>query len=120
MEFEEFVAGIGDIAARKDCPVGKALELFSGKWVSRVILELLKADTLRFGELKRGVAGITNTMLSSTLKNLEQAGIVKRTQYDEMPVRVEYALTEAGRATLPIFYEIAVWAGTHSAAPETS
>ena len=78
-----------------------------------MIYELEKADQLRFGQLKNNLEGITNTMLSSTLKILEDRGIVKREQFNEVPLRVEYSLTEAGRAMLHIYYEIAKWGSTY-------
>lgn len=53
--------------------------------------------------------GITNAMLSSTLKELEEAGIVRRTQFNEIPPHVEYSLTQCSQDMLPIFYEIAKW-----------
>lgn len=109
MTFEEFKNGIKTVKPQENCSVGKTLELLNGKWTSKVIFELQKADVIRFGELKRNLNGITNTMLSSTLKNLEEHGIVQRQQFDEMPVRVEYSLTDAGKAMLPIYYEIALW-----------
>lgn len=113
MTFKEFQAGIKTAEPIKNCPVSGTLELLGGKWTSRVIFELQKADSIRFGELKHHLDGITNTMLSSTLKKLEDNGIVERVQYREMPVRVEYNLTAAGKKMLPIFYEIAVWGAEH-------
>lgn len=109
MTFEEFQEFIKNDIPRETCPVSKTLELLSGKWTSRVLYELEKVDQLRFGQLKKNLDGITNTTLSSTLKTLEERGIVKRTQYNEVPLRVEYSLTEAGKAMLPIYYEIAKW-----------
>ena len=109
MTFEEFQEYIkGDIIS-ENCPVSKTLDLLGGKWTSRVIYELEKADQLRFGQLKKRLNGITNTMLSSTLKTLEEKRIVERIQYNEVPLRVEYSLTEAGKAMLHIYYEIAKW-----------
>ena len=78
-----------------------------------MIYELEKADRLRFGQLKKKLDGITNTMLSGTLKVLEERGIVQRKQYNEVPLRVEYSLTEAGKAMLHIYYEIAKWGDTY-------
>lgn len=72
-----------------------------------------KANQLRFGQLKKNLAGITNTMLSATLKALEERGIVERVQYNEVPSRVEYSLTEAGKAMLHIYYEMAKWGSTY-------
>ena len=110
---EEFEQGIKTADPMENCPVSKTLQLLNGKWTSRIIFELQKSETIRFGQLKRNLKDITNTMLSSTLKSLEDAGLVKRHQFDEMPVRVEYSLTEAGREMLPIYYEMAKWGSKH-------
>lgn len=74
-----------------------------------VIFELCKKECVRFGELKRAIPKITNTMLTSTLRNLENIGIVKREQFNEIPPHVEYSLTEKGKKLAPVFYEIARW-----------
>ena len=63
----------------------------------------------RYGELRRLVFGITNTMLAGSLRELEADGLVARTQYPEMPVRVEYSLTEKGRTLIPILMELRDW-----------
>lgn len=83
---EEFEQGIKTADPTENCPVSKTLQLLNGKWTSRIIFELQKSETIRFGQLKRNLKDITNTMLSSTLKSLEDAGLVKRQQFDEMPV----------------------------------
>ncbi len=95
---------------QEDCPIQKLMGIFSGKWTMTVIFELTREDTLRFGELKSRIPGITAAMLSSTLKDLERAGIVLRTQFDEIPPRVEYALSKKGKDLYPIFLEMARWA----------
>lgn len=91
------------------CPTTAALSIIQGKWTTQVLFALLKNDHLRFGELKRAVGGITNAMLVNTLKDLEKNGIVIRTQYNEMPLRVEYSLTAAGKQMDPIFRAIKAW-----------
>lgn len=91
------------------CPVRRTLELFQGKWNVRVIYELSNADFTRFGELKKLVGGITNTMLTSTLRELETKGIVHRQQFNEIPPHVEYSLTESGKALSVIFDEMRTW-----------
>lgn len=91
------------------CPMRRTLELLSGKWRTHIIYELCKKPTCRFGELKRGVFGITNTMLANTLRDLENFGIVHREQFNEIPPHVEYSLTEKGKALLPVFTELAKW-----------
>lgn len=92
-----------------NCPMRRALSLLGGKWRTHVIYELCRRSSCRFGELKRAIPRITKTMLTATLRELEEAGIVSRKQYDEIPPRVEYSLTEAGRALLPVFAELAAW-----------
>ncbi len=96
-----------------DCPMRRTLALLSGKWRTHVIYELCRRPTLRFGELKRAIPNITKTMLTSTLRELEEAGIVSRRQYDEIPPRVEYSLTDKGRDLLPAFTELAAWGEKH-------
>lgn len=59
--------------------------------------------------MKRAYPHITNTMLTNTLRDLESLGIVHREQFNEIPPRVEYSLTEKGKELLPVFYEIAKW-----------
>lgn len=109
MTFEEFQDYIKNDTPKENCPVSRTLELFDGKWTSRVLYQLQKTDHIRFGQLKKNLDGITNTMLSSTLKLLEKRGIVERKQFNEVPLRVEYSLTEAGKAMLHIYYEMAKW-----------
>lgn len=91
------------------CPARKTLELISGKWRTHIIYELCRRPSCRFGELKKALPKITNTMLTSTLRDLENYGIVSRKQFNEIPPHVEYSLTEKGRAMLPVFYELAKW-----------
>ena len=64
---------------------------------------------MRYSELKRAIPGITGTMLSSSLKDLERDGLIVRRQYEEIPPRVEYFLTDKGKDLMPVFYEMAKW-----------
>ena len=64
---------------------------------------------IRYGELKRKVFGITNTMLANSLKEMEETGLVERHQFNEMPVRVEYSLTDKARSIVPILLELKKW-----------
>lgn len=64
---------------------------------------------MRFGELKKAYPRITNTMLSNTLRDLEELNIIHREQFNEIPPHVEYSLTDKGRALLPVFFEISKW-----------
>jgi len=109
MTFEEFTAKIKTPYDPTDCPVTKVLDLLNGKWTTRIIYELERHESIRFGELKKTIPAITNAMLSNTLKILENKGIVVRKQFNEVPLRVEYSLSESGKAMLSIYYEMAVW-----------
>jgi DNA-binding HxlR family transcriptional regulator len=87
----------------------RAVGMISGRWKLE-ILWLLSHGTRRFGELKRGLPGITQHMLTAQLRALERDGLIKRTIYAEVPPRVEYENTEAARRLRPIFVEIVKWA----------
>lgn len=106
---EEYLNKILSIEPKNDCPMRRTLELISGKWRTHIIYELCKKPSCRFGELKKALPKITNTMLSSTLRDLEKYEIVHRKQFNEIPPHVEYSLTEKGKALLPAFSELAKW-----------
>lgn len=91
------------------CPVENMFLLLSGKWNLRVLFELTKTETARFGNLKKQINGITNTMLSSTLKKLETEGLVTRVQFNEIPPHVEYSLSTKGKDLYPIFLDMLQW-----------
>ncbi|HWR40053.1 MAG TPA: helix-turn-helix domain-containing protein [Patescibacteria group bacterium] len=91
------------------CPVIYALNLIGGKWHLPVIWLLNRDAVLRYNEIKRRICGITNMMLTQTLKDLEEKGLVHRVQYPEIPPRVEYSLTENGQRLLPALDELAKW-----------
>jgi DNA-binding HxlR family transcriptional regulator len=87
------------------CPVGSCAEIISGKWTLLVIRDLADS-TRRFCELERSLEGISPRTLSLRLRALEECGIVERQTYPEVPPRVEYALTEKGRALIPVIEEM--------------
>jgi DNA-binding HxlR family transcriptional regulator len=91
------------------CPLKITMSLIDGKWKALILCSLHQDSATRYNELKRKIKGITNTMLASSLKELESAGLVCRTQYPEMPVRVEYALTDACKDLMPIIGQLAHW-----------
>lgn len=108
-ELDKYLNILKKSQSNEECPVKCTLEIIGGRWKLRILSQLLKNEVSRFNELKREISGITNTMLSSSLHELEKDKLVKRTQYNEMPLRVEYSLTDYGKSLLPLFYEIAVW-----------
>lgn len=91
------------------CPVASAFKCIEGKWKLPILWILTLNGTLRFLELKKCVVGITSMMLTSSLKELEKDGLIDRIQYDEIPPRVDYSLSEHGRKLYPIFGEFAKW-----------
>lgn len=109
---EEYLQRIMTTEVSDSCPMRRTLELLSGKWRTHIIYQLCLKPSCRFGELKKAVPKITNTMLTNTLRDLETLGIVHREQFNEIPPHVEYSLTEKGRALLPVFTELAKWGET--------
>ena len=113
MTAEAYLQKVLSAEVRDDCPMRRTLELLSGKWRTHIIYARCKKPSCRFGELKKAVPCITNTMLTSTLRDLESLGIVYREQFNEIPPHVEYSLTEKGKALLPAFFELAKWGETY-------
>ena len=87
------------------------LNFIGGKWKT-VVLWYLRNKTYRFGELKKHIPDITEKMLSLQLKALEEDGLVKREVFAEVPLRVEYTLTDFGKTLVPVIEAIAKW-GRH-------
>ncbi len=96
------------VAARHRCAVERALAIVGAKW-TLLILHNLMGGPKRFGELQRLIPGASPKMLAARLRQLVQFGLVTRTAYPEVPPRVEYALTEAGRTVWPIVDSLAEW-----------
>nr|WP_288975527.1 helix-turn-helix domain-containing protein [uncultured Blautia sp.] len=95
------------------CPLKYALNLVGGKWKLPIICILAREESVRYNSLKRKLCGITNMMLSQSLKELEENGIVHREQYNEIPPRVEYSLTKEGRSILEPLDSLSEWGKTH-------
>lgn len=93
------------------CPLEYGLEIFGGKWKSRIICVLAAKKTLRYGEIKKEMCNITDAVLASTLKELLADGIIIREQFNEIPPHVEYCLTDKGNSVVPILQSICQWAG---------
>ncbi len=95
--------------AGEDCGLKKVINIVGGKWKIMILCIIDKEEVVRYGDMRRSIYGITNTMLAHSLKELEEDGMVIRTQYDEMPVRVEYSLTEKAKSIIPILLELKKW-----------
>ncbi len=93
------------------CPLEYGLEVFGGKWKSRIICVLAEMNTLRYSEIRKQMCNITDAVLAATLKELISNEIVTRKSYDEIPPRVEYSLTSKGKSVVPILQSICKWSG---------
>jgi DNA-binding HxlR family transcriptional regulator len=91
------------------CPVTATMKVLGGKWKPILINAIYLTAPARFGELKRSVKGITQSMLTQQLRELEEDGLISRKIYAEIPPRVEYTLTEFGLTLSPIMQSMAKW-----------
>lgn len=97
---------------REGCEVRQLLDRIADKW-SLLVIALLEQQTMRFNELRRAIDGISQRMLTVTLRNLERDGLVDRTVYAEIPPRVEYQLTPLGCTLLGIIQSLVQWTEEH-------
>ena len=95
-----------------DCPIRNVVAQIGYKW-SVLVLFALVDGTDRFNSIKSRVIGISQRMLTQTLRSLEREGYVERTVYPEVPVKVEYELTELGRDLVKPLYTLVSWADDH-------
>ncbi|MBU5487512.1 helix-turn-helix transcriptional regulator [Clostridium sp. MSJ-8] len=93
------------------CPLEYGLEIFGGKWNSRIICVLAAKKVLRYSELRNEMGNITDAVLASALKGLIANDIVVRKSYNEIPPHVEYSLSEKGLSVVPILQSICKWSG---------
>ena len=90
------------------CPVATTVALIGSKWKLLIMRNLL-VRPWRFNELKRDLEGISQKVLTDSLRSMEADGIITRTVYPEVPPRVEYALSDLGESMRPIINSMAVW-----------
>lgn len=95
------------------CPLEYGLDIFGGKWNSRIICVLAEKHILRYSEIRKEMTDITDAVLATTLKNLISDNIVRREQYNEIPPKVEYSLTDKGKSVVPILQSICKWSGAY-------
>lgn len=91
------------------CPLQSALNIIGGKWKIPILCSLMIDGSLRYNEIMKRTKGISNTMLSQTLKELEEDGLITRREFIEVPIRVEYSATESSQKLLPILKQLAEW-----------
>ena len=90
------------------CPVETTLTLIGDKWKVLILRDLMDG-TKRFGELKRSLAGVSQKVLTAQLRDMENAGIINRKVYPEVPPKVEYSLTELGESLRPVIDVMRNW-----------
>ena len=93
----------------KSCALQGALASIGGKWKLPILCSLAANGDSRYNELLKNIQGISNTMLSKTLKEMEDDGLVVRSEYLEVPIRVEYGLTDKSRQLQPILAQLIRW-----------
>ena len=91
------------------CPIKHTLDIIGGKWKLFIVLQLFGSEQLRFSQLSKNIPGITNTVLSGCLRDMEKDGIILRHQFNEIPPHVEYSLTKKGRTLSNVLLAIADW-----------
>ena len=101
------------------CPVATTVALIGSKW-KLLILRNLQERPWRFNELRRDLEGVSQKVLTDSLRSMEADGIITRTVYPEVPPRVEYALTELGRSLKPILDAMVDWGRSYQAMVEES
>lgn len=95
--------------SKNSCPIEFTLKAIGGKWKLLILYHLMCDRVKRYGELKNSINGITHKMLSQQLKDLENVGLIKRTEYPQIPPKVEYSFTEKGVTLLPILGMMYEW-----------
>jgi DNA-binding HxlR family transcriptional regulator len=103
LAYDAFLAG---------CPSRQLLDRLSDKWVT-LVMAALAGGPARYSELARHIAGVSQKMLSQTLRELERDGLITRTVTPSVPIRVDYELTELGRSLLVVVEALKAWAERH-------
>lgn len=102
-----------DQEGKLKCSIEYILKKIGGKWKTVILWHLGTDGTLRYNELRRLLPGVAHKVLSQQLKELEEDGFINRTQYDTIPPKVEYSMTELGMTLMPILKQMHVWGKEH-------
>ena len=107
-----------DCPCMEKCPLHWAMSRIGGKWKVQILCSVANAGTIRYNALRAKLDGISNTVLSAALRELEGDGLVRRQAYPEVPVRVEYSATERCMRLLPVLESLSDWAEAEMDGPE--
>ena len=99
-----------DCPCMERCPLHYAMNIIGGKWKRQILCAVSNAGVIRYNALRAKLDGVSNTVLSSALKELEEDGLILRQAYPEVPIRVEYSPTDSCRTLLPILEQLSDWA----------
>ena len=91
------------------CPLSKSMDVIGGKWKMQILCTLNTSGPLRYNEVRRKMEGVSNTVLVKALRELTEAGLVRRNEYMEAPVRVEYETTTICDDLIPILENLSNW-----------
>ena len=97
------------------CPVETCVSLIGSKWKLLIMRDLLLNGSMRFKALQRSIGGVSQKVLTTNLRNMEDAGLIVRRVYAEVPPRVEYSLTELGKSLRPIIDSMWAWGEAYKA-----
>ena len=97
------------------CPVETTLSLIGNKWQVLILRDLVLGGTMRFKELQRSIGKISQKVLTSNLRAMEESGLVRREVFPEVPPRVEYSLTELGQTLKPVLDAMWAWGESYKA-----
>lgn len=90
-------------------PLQHALQTIGGKWKMRILWALRAGENMRYGEIRQLIPGITDMMLSQSLRELTEDGLTVRLQYQQIPPRVDYCITPAGAELIPVLTQLCAW-----------
>ena len=91
------------------CPTEYGINIFGGKWKPRILCLLSIKGVMRYKDIKALTPGITDNVLATAMRDLISAQLVERNQYNEVPLRVEYSLSEKGLSLIPVLHRICYW-----------
>jgi len=95
------------------CPIGETLGMIAGRWKPEILWHL-KSQVMRFNQLHRAIGGVSQKMLTQQLRELQRDGLIERKQYEEIPPRVEYSLTELADSLKPLFDSMVNWSNNNA------
>lgn len=97
-----------------NCPMYYTMSILKGKWKWVILWKIYKAEVVRYNQLKKNLDPIAHKTLSKELKELESNNLIHREQYNQIPPKVEYSLTEEGKTLIPILNLMAEWGEKHA------